>query len=158
MTVSRSTSVFMHHVPLHMVGGGGAAVTEGARRANLSLCTEVYLGLMMQISSATCLFNIQVKNTQGLRFCSQSSFICKDLREKSPLKLPLVQAVIQSTVRVKVDHKEGWVLKNWCFQTVRLERVPWTERRSNQSILKEINSCWNWSSNTLATWCEELTH
>ena len=41
-----------------------------------------------------------------------------------------------------VDHKEGWVLKNWCFQTVcwrRLLRVPWTARRSNQSVLKEIN-------------------
>ena len=34
-------------------------------------------------------------------------------------------------------------------------RVPWTARRSNQSILKEIKS---WSSNPLATWCEELTH
>ena len=32
--------------------------------------------------------------------------------------------------------------KNLCFQTVvlrRLLRVPWTARRSNQSILKEIN-------------------
>ena len=36
-----------------------------------------------------------------------------------------------------------------------------TSRRSNQSILKEISpeySCWSWNSNTLATWCEELTH
>ena len=46
-----------------------------------------------------------------------------------------------------------------------LLRVPWTARRSNQSILKEINPeyslegrCWSWSSNTLPTWCEELTH
>ena len=42
----------------------------------------------------------------------------------------------------ELDHKEGWVLKNWYFQTVVLEktfRVPWTARRSNQSILKEIN-------------------
>ena len=41
-----------------------------------------------------------------------------------------------------LDHKEGWVLKNWCFWTVcwrRLLRVPWTAKRSNQSILKEIN-------------------
>ena len=30
----------------------------------------------------------------------------------------------------ELDHKEGWTLKNWCF---------WTARRSNQSILKEIN-------------------
>ena len=42
----------------------------------------------------------------------------------------------------EVDHKEGWALKNWCFQIMVLEktlRVPWTARRSNQSILKEIN-------------------
>ena len=34
----------------------------------------------------------------------------------------------------ELDHKEGWVLKNWCFQSVLLEktlRVPWTARRSN---------------------------
>ena len=36
--------------------------------------------------------------------------------------------------------EEGWAPKNWCFWTVVLEkRVPWTARRSNQSILKEIN-------------------
>ena len=44
----------------------------------------------------------------------------------------------------------------------RLLRVPWTARRSNQSILKEISpdihwKDWSWNSNTLATWCEELT-
>ena len=43
----------------------------------------------------------------------------------------------------ELDHKEGWEPKNWCFQTVVLEKiwkwVPWTERRWNQSILKEIN-------------------
>ena len=40
----------------------------------------------------------------------------------------------------KLGHKEGWVPKNWCFWTVVLEKtlVPWTPRRSNQSILKEI--------------------
>ena len=39
-------------------------------------------------------------------------------------------------------YKESWVPKNWCFWTVVLEkilRVPWTSRRSNQSILKEIS-------------------
>ena len=42
----------------------------------------------------------------------------------------------------ELDHKEGWALKNWCFWTVLLERllrIPWTARRSNQSILKEIS-------------------
>ena len=42
----------------------------------------------------------------------------------------------------------------------RLLRVLWTARRSNQSILKEISHWkdWNWNSNTLATWCDEMTH
>ena len=40
--------------------------------------------------------------------------------------------------------------------------TPWTTKRSNQSILKEINpeyslEDWWWSSNTLAIWCEEPT-
>ena len=42
----------------------------------------------------------------------------------------------------ELDDKESWALKNWCFWTVVLEkplRVPWTARRSNQSILKEIS-------------------
>ena len=46
----------------------------------------------------------------------------------------------------ELDHKEGWEPKNWCFHQLkelwcwrRLLRVPWTARRSNQSILKEIN-------------------
>ena len=37
---------------------------------------------------------------------------------------------------------EDWELKNWCFELWcwrRLLRVPWTARRSNQSILKEIS-------------------
>ena len=41
--------------------------------------------------------------------------------------------------------------------------LPWTARRSNQSILKEIKldiywKDWCWSSNTLATWSKESTH
>ena len=65
---------------------------------------------------------------------------------------------IKKAERRKIDAFE---LRYWR----RLLRVPWTARRSNQSILKEIslgvhwkNWCWSWNSNTLATWCEELTH
>ena len=42
----------------------------------------------------------------------------------------------------ELDHKEGWVLKNWCFKLWcwrRLLRIPRTTRRSDQSILKEIS-------------------
>ena len=41
----------------------------------------------------------------------------------------------------ELDCEESWVPKNWCFDLWcwrRLLRVPWTARRSNQSILKEI--------------------
>ena len=42
----------------------------------------------------------------------------------------------------ELDYKESWAPKNdafelWCWR--RLLRVPWTARRSNQSILKEIS-------------------
>ena len=50
---------------------------------------------------------------------------------------------------VVIDGYESWTIKKaesqrteafklWCWRT--LLRVPWTARRSNQSILKEINS------------------
>ena len=68
----------------------------------------------------------------------------------------------------ELDYKESWVLKNWCFKLWycrRLLRVPWTARRSNQSILKEISPEYSVEGlmlklklPTLATWCEELTH
>ena len=38
----------------------------------------------------------------------------------------------------KVEHQRIDAFKIWCWR--RLLRVPWTGRRSNQSILKEINS------------------
>ena len=42
----------------------------------------------------------------------------------------------------KLDSKESWALKSWCFWTVLLEKIlesPLDFRRSNQSILKEIS-------------------
>ena len=68
----------------------------------------------------------------------------------------------------QLDYQESWALKNWCFWTVvwrRLLRVPWTARRSNQSILKEISPGCSLEGlmlklklQYLVTWCEELTH
>ena len=54
----------------------------------------------------------------------------------------------------------------WTAVLKRLLRVPWTARRSNQVNPKGNRSlnvhwkdwCWSWNFNTLATWCEELTH
>ena len=70
---------------------------------------------------------------------------CKKQRHYSAYKGPHSQSYGFSSSHVwmwKLDHKEGWVPKNWCFWTVVLEKTlesPWTLRRSNQSILKEIN-------------------
>ena len=67
---------------------------------------------------------------------------------------------------------ESWTVKkaeHWRMMLLtvvwrRLLRIHWTERRSNQSILKELSPgcswkdwCWGWNSNTLAISCEELT-
>ena len=69
---------------------------------------------------------------------------------------------------------ESWTIKKAKGQSIdafelccwrRLLRVPWTARRSNQSILKEISPEYSLEGlmlklkrNTLATRCEELTH
>ena len=53
------------------------------------------------------------------------------------------------------------VFELWCWR--RLLKVLWTARRSNLSLRKSVlkthwqDWCWSWNSNTLATWCEELT-
>ena len=61
----------------------------------------------------------------------------------------------------KAEHHRIDDFELWCWR--RLLRIPWTVRGSNQFILKEISPdwkdwCWNWNSNSLATWCEEVTH
>ena len=66
----------------------------------------------------------------------------------------------------ELDHKRAkcWRIDNfelWCWR--RLLRVPWTTKRSNQSIQKEINPEYSLEGlmlelNTLSTWCKELTH
>ena len=88
-----------------------------------------------------------------------------------PTKVHLVKAMVfpgvmygcESWTIKKAEHRRIDAFELWCWR--RLLRVPWTARGSNQSILKEISPehshwkdwCWSWSSNTVATWCEELT-
>ena len=67
----------------------------------------------------------------------------------------------------ELDHKEGWAQKNWCFWTVVLEKT--LESPLDCKEIKPINPKGNhlWileglmlklKLNTLATWCEDLTH
>ena len=75
---------------------------------------------------------------------------------------PIVMYGCESWTIKQAEHQRIDAFQLWCWR--RLLRVPWTPKRSNQSILKEINPecsleawCWNWNSNILATWCKELT-
>ena len=88
-----------------------------------------------------------------------------------PTMVHLVKAMVFSVV---MDGCESWTIKKadcwrtdvfelWCWR--RLLRVPWTARRSNPSILKEVSLEYSLegmmlklNSNILATCCEELTH
>ena len=88
-----------------------------------------------------------------------------------PTKVHLVTAMVflavmygcESWTLKKTEHQRIDAFELWCWR--RLLRVPWTTRRSNKFILKEISTeyfwkdwCWSWSSNTLVTGCKELTH
>ena len=88
-----------------------------------------------------------------------------------PTKVHVVKAMVFPAVMYGC---ESWTIKKakcwqidafelWCWR--RLLRVPWTARRSNQSILKEISPEYSLEGlmlklklHPLATWCEELTH
>ena len=62
-----------------------------------------------------------------------------------PTKVRLVKAMVfpvvmygcESWIVKKDEHQRIDAFALWCWR--RLLRVPWTERRSNQSILKEIS-------------------
>ena len=62
-----------------------------------------------------------------------------------PTKVRLVKAMVfpvvmcgcESWTVKKAEHQRIDAFELWCWK--RLLRVPWTARRSNQSILKEIN-------------------
>ena len=86
---------------------------------------------------------------------------------------PVVMYSFESWTIERAEHRRIDAFELWCWR--RLLRVPWTARKSNQSILKEINPEYSleglmlkpklqyfghlmWSSSTLATWCKELTH
>ena len=50
---------------------------------------------------------------------------------------PVVMCVCESWTVKKAEHKRIDAFELWCWR--RLLRVPWTARRSNQSLLKEIS-------------------
>ena len=81
----------------------------------------------------------------GRKAMTRLNSILKSRDITLPTKVHLVKAMVFSLVMYRC---ESWTLKKaehqridafelWCWR--RLWRVPWAARRSNQSILKEIN-------------------
>ena len=110
-----------------------------------------------------------------LSYCIQYEdeilLLLSNLKIFQSLKVPIDKDMVSPSV---VYGCESWTIKKaecWKIDALelrcwrRLLRVPWTARKSNQLILKEINLEYSLeglmlkqNSNTLATWCEELTH
>ena len=96
------------------------------------------------------------------------------LRSRDITLLTKVHLVKDMVFPVVMYGYEIWTIKKteywridafelWCWR--RLLWVPWTARRSNQSILKEISPEYSLEElmlklklNILAMWCKELTH
>ena len=93
-----------------------------------------------------CSHEIKRRLLLGRKVMTNLDSILKSRDITLPAKVCLVKAVVFPVVRYGC---ESWTVKKaerrgidafelWCWR--RLLRVPWTARRSNQSILKEIQS------------------
>ena len=76
---------------------------------------------------------------------------------------PVVMYGCESGTIQKAECRRSDAFELWCWG--RLLRVPRTVRSpTSPSLRRSVLSvhwkdwCWSWNSNTLATWCEELTH
>ena len=102
----------------------------------------------------------------GRKATTNLDTVLKSKHTTLPTKLCIVKAMVfprvmygcESWTIKKAEHQRTDALELWCL------RVPWTAKRSNQSIIKEINPEYSLEGlmlklnfNTLATWCEELT-
>ena len=92
-----------------------------------------------------CSNQIKKRLLLGRKVMTNLDVILKSRDITSPTKVRLVKAMVFPVV---MRGCESWTVKKaerprtdafelWCWR--RLLRVPWTERRSNQSILKEIS-------------------
>ena len=133
--------------------------------------SDFSLGGSRITADGDCSHEIKRRLLLGRKVMTNLDSIFKSRDITLPTKVHLVKAMVFPVVMYGC---ESWTIKKpecqridtfelWCWR--RLLRVPWTTRRSNQSILKEISpGCSSeemmlkLSSSTLATSCEELTH
>ena len=104
----------------------------------------IFLGSKIT-ADGDCSHEIKKHLLLGIKVMTNLDSIFKSRDITLPTKVLLVKAVVFPVVMYGC---ESWTIKNserqridsfeqWCWQ--RFLRVPWTTRRSNQSILKEIN-------------------
>ena len=67
----------------------------------------------------------------------QRHYFAKKVHLVKAMVFPVVLYVSESWTIKKAEHRRINAFEPWCWR--RLLRVPWTARRSNQSILKEIS-------------------
>ena len=104
----------------------------------------IFLGSKITVDSD---YNHEIKRRLplGRKAMTNIDSILKSRDITLPTKVHVVKATVFPVSHIRMwelDHKEGWAPRNWCFWIVcgrRLLRVCQTARRSNQSILKEIN-------------------
>ena len=106
--------------------------------------SDLILGGSKITADGDCSHEIKRRLLLGGRVMTNLDSIFKSRDITLPTKFHLVKAMVFPVVMYGC---ESWTVKNaerqridafelWCW--IRLWRVPWTARRSNQSILKEI--------------------
>ena len=107
--------------------------------------TDFILGVSKTTADGDCSHEIKKHMLLGRKTTTNLDSILKSRDITLPTKFHLVKAMVFPVVRYGC---ESWTIKKakrrridafelWCWK--RLLKVPWTARRSNQSILKEIN-------------------
>ena len=108
--------------------------------------SDFILGGSKITEDGDCSHEIKRRLLLGRKVMMNLDSIFKNRKITLPTKVHLVKAMVFPVVMYGC---EGWTVKKaehqridafelWCWR--RLLRVPWTARRSNQSILKEISS------------------
>ena len=98
-----------------------------------------------------CSHEIKRRLFLGRKVMSNLDSILKSRDITLPAKVCLVKAMVfpvfmyecESWAVKKAEHQRIDAFELWCWR--RLLRVPWTARRTNQSILKEISPEYSWN-------------
>ena len=75
--------------------------------------------------------------TSKIKFKSRDITLPTKVRLVKAMVFPVVMYGCESWTVKKAEHQGNDAFKLWCWR--RLLRVPWNARKSNQTILKEIN-------------------